>query len=552
MNLPGPRALRPREAVLSALLVFAVALVARIVAASLVVFPKPEDTAYYVEVARNLIEGRALVADALWSYQTPPLTVPREAFEVWLPLPTFLAAIPMVIAGTSFAAAQVSSVIVGALVPVLAWRLAADVAQSRGLTRERSRTLAIGSGLTAAVSLPLLLHSALPDSTMPFAALTLGSSLLMTRILAAARNGEAIRPGGTFLLGLGVLLGLAALTRNEAAWLALAWALLAWFTVRRSRRERLVLIAVPAVVSLAIFAPWAIRDWIVFGSPMPGQALTNALSVSGTDIFAWSDPPTISRYLAVGPAALLEMRLTGLTHNLFNVLLLPGAPLSFVGLVALPWVGRDAALRPLLVVSIVTFLVTSLAFPVATTWGTFLHASAAIQVLLIVAALVALDALLAAIGRRRGWTKPVAWLAPVLTGGGALLFSYVLLPGFGAGSEATAKQFAALDRQMTAAGMPFGSLGPVITDYPVWLSYTTDANGLALPAEPPASVVDLARAFPGTKTVVVLSGNGVWPQVLEAGGPGSECFEEVDIGRPAEPDLALAIEGTRVFRVVCP
>jgi hypothetical protein len=552
MNLPGPRVLSRREAALSALLVFGVALAFRYYAASLVVFPKPEDTAYYVEVARNLIEGRGLVADSLWSYQTPPLVVPRDAFEVWLPLPTFLAAIPMALFGTTFAAAQWSSILVGAVVPVLAWRLGADLAEERGLSRERSRTLALGTGMTAAVSLPLLLHSTLPDSTMPFAALTLAACLLMTRILGRLRDGIPVRLLDPRLLGLGGVLGLAALTRNEAAWLALAWALLAWFARGASRRERVAIIAVPAAVALAIFGPWAIRDWIVFGSPLPGQALTNALSVSGTDIFAWSDPPTVSRYLAAGPARLLDMRVVGVRHNLLDVLLLPGAPLSFVGLAALPWTGRDRALRPLIVVSIVTFLVTSLVFPVATTWGTFLHASAAIQVLLIVSSLLALDALLAAVGRRRGWTKPVAWLAPTLTAGGAILFSAVLLPGFGAGSEATSKQFTALDRQMTAAGLPFASLGTVITDYPVWLSYSTDANGLALPAESPESVVDLARAFPGTRIVVVLSGNGVWPQVLDAGGPGSECFEAVDIGRPAEPDLALAIEGARVFRVVCP
>ena len=107
-----------REAVLSALLVFAVALIVRAYFAAQIVFPKPEDTAYYVGVARNLLEGRGLVSDALWSYATPPLVFPRPAFEVWLPLPTFLAAIPMAIFGTSFAAAQVSSVLVGAIVPV--------------------------------------------------------------------------------------------------------------------------------------------------------------------------------------------------------------------------------------------------------------------------------------------------------------------------------------------------------------------------------------------------------------------------------------------------
>jgi hypothetical protein len=83
------------------------------------------------------------------------------------------------------------------------------------------------------------------------------------------------------------------------------------------------------------------------------------------------------------------------------------------------------------------------------------------------------------------------------------------------------------------------------------MSYTTDAYGLALPAEAPISVVDLARTF-GATTVIVLSGNGVWPQVLDEGGKGSECFEEIGIGQPPDPDDARAIAGTRVFRVVCP
>ncbi|MEO5939245.1 MAG: hypothetical protein ABIZ72_00015, partial [Candidatus Limnocylindrales bacterium] len=132
-----------REAVLTAVALYAIALVVRAVSASLVVFPIPEDTAYYVSVSRHLVEGRGLVADALWSYQTPPLVFPRPAFEVWLPLPSYLMALPMLVLGTSFQAAQVMPVVVGAFVPVLAWRLAADVAAELDLPIGRARTLAI-------------------------------------------------------------------------------------------------------------------------------------------------------------------------------------------------------------------------------------------------------------------------------------------------------------------------------------------------------------------------------------------------------------------------
>jgi hypothetical protein len=275
------------------------------------------------------------------------------------------------------------------------------------------------------------------------------------------------------------------------------------------------------------------------------------LSVHGTDIFAWGDPPTLARYLAVGPARLIEMRVDAILHNLLSVLLIPDAPLSFIGLIALPWVGRDRAMRPLVLASAMTFLVTALVFPIATTWGTFLHASGAVHILLIVCALLALDALIARLGRWRGWTRPVAWLAPTLTVSGALLFSVGFLPYFGGSSQGTARQFEALERQMAAAGMPLGSAGPIITDFPIWLSYTSGANGLALPAESPANVLDLARTF-GATTVIVSGGNGVWPAILDDGAPMSECFEETDIGVPPDPEAADALAGTRVFRISCP
>ena len=130
-----------REAWLSVLIVTVVALAVRIWAASFITFARPEDTAYYVGVARNLVSGAGLVTNAIWSFGTPPLEFPRPAFEVWLPLPSLLAAAPMTFLGTTFAAAQWSSILVGTLVAVLTWRLAADVAAEQDLEPGRARTL---------------------------------------------------------------------------------------------------------------------------------------------------------------------------------------------------------------------------------------------------------------------------------------------------------------------------------------------------------------------------------------------------------------------------
>ena len=122
----------------------------------------------------------------------------------------------------------------------------------------------------------------------------------------------------------------------------------------------------------------------MFGNPLPGQAVTNALSVSGFDIFAWNDPPTLARYLAAGPAGLLEMRVDG--HQPQPVQ--RPAAARRPGLAHRPAraavAGPRRALRPVLLDGLLTFLATSLLFPVATTWGTFLHAAAGHVLLLIV------------------------------------------------------------------------------------------------------------------------------------------------------------------------
>jgi hypothetical protein len=531
----------------------AIALAVRILAATVVTFPIPEDTAYYFGVARNLVEGRGLVSDALWSFQTPPLQLPRAAFEVWLPLPSLIAAVPMTILGATFRAAQIMPVVASTLIPILAWALAWLIAVERNLPRNRARIVAIGAGLTAAVELPLALHGTLPDTTALFAVFALVACILMARLIGEPRGA---RWRDVRLVGLGVAIGLAALTRNEALWLAVTWAGVAWWFARREidARTRLRMVLIPGTVAAVIFLPWALRDWAAFGSPLPGQAVANAFSVTGFDIFAWQDPPTLSRYLAQGPTALLSARGDGFTHNLLSVLLLPSFPVGWIGIAALPWFGRGRTLRPLLGFSLLTFAVTTLVFPVATTWGTYLHAAGATHVLLIVSCLFALDAAIVRIGSRRHWTNPVAWLGPALTVSVALMFTAIFLPGFGAQSRDIAARYEALARQLAVVGRPVSTLGPVISDFPIWFAEGERAPALGLPDESPQNVLSLARAFPGTQYLVMSSTeHGRWPEVLQSGGPGAECFHEVDLAlAPADGATQAALAGTHVWELACP
>jgi hypothetical protein len=544
-----------REAWLSAGGVFLVALAVRAWAAAQVPFPIPEDATYYWGVARNLVEGHGLVSDALWSYATPArdpatgtfgLFFPRPAFEIWLPLPTLLAAVPMVLLGsTAYAATLPVPVLLGALIPVLAWRIGADLAAERGLPPGRARTLAVGSGLVSAVALPLVLPSALLDSTVPFGVAALAACVLGTRLLRDPRGAQA---RDLRLLALGLALGFAALARNDAIWVALTWAGLAWWRGPAGRPERARLVLIPAFVALIIVAPWLVRDWLVFGSPLPGQAISNAWARTGFEIFAWNNPATLAGYLAAGPAAWVGDRVGGFWHNLVNVLLLPGMPIAAIGLGALPWVARSRSLRLLVVSAAATFAVTTLVFPVQTTWGTYLHAALPACVLLIVSGLAALDSLLAWVGRRRAWTRPVAWLGPLFAGAGALLFLGLGIPSYGNNAANTEARYAALTSRFAAAGDPLDATVPVIANHPIWVAEANRVPALALPDEPVSSVLEIARTF-GARYLVLDGTNGTWPARL-ATDPDARCLAPL-----ALPPIRGVPAGTAdfsVYRIACP
>jgi hypothetical protein len=541
-----------REAWLSAGLIFGVALLVRAWAAAQMPFPTPEDATYYWGAARNLVEGHGLASNAIWSYATPardPLTgsfglfFPRPAFEIWLPLPALLAAIPMALLGsTAYGPALVAPVLTGALVPVLAWRIGLDVAEERGLTPERARTLGLGSGLVAAFWLPLVLPSAVLDSTATYGVPALAACLLMVRLVR--------RPPARLLdarvITLGLAIGIAYLSRNEAVWIGFAWVVIAAWSYRGRGVRRIVgPIAVAGLAALLVMSPWLVRSWLTFGSPLPGQAALNAFSLTGYDIFAWADRPTLARYLAAGAGELLDQRATAFGHNLVDVLTVPGFPISLLGLIALPWMGRARALRPLLLLAVLTFGATTLFFPVATTWGTFLHASIPPLVLLLVTGLAGLDAGIAAVGRRRRWTRPVAWLGPLFAGLAALLFMSTGIPAYAAQAAGIEGSYTALAARFAALGDPLDPSVPVISNHPIWVAEADRVRALALPDEPVSSVLEIARMF-GARYVILDGEAGGWPARL-ATDPDARCLAPVSL-----PGAGTAPDPFRVYRVACP
>jgi hypothetical protein len=520
--------LRRREAIVPAGLAAATAVLTW-AAAALVTFPLTEGSAYYVTVARNLAEGRGLVIDALWSYATPPLVLPRPAFELWQPLASLVMAVPMTVLGSSFAAAQLAYVALGAALAPLVWLLARQAAAHLALPSSRANWVAVGAALLAVLGGPVLLAVAAPDSTLPFAVLGVAACLAMP---AAARG----RRGA--LVALGILLGFAYLTRMEAIYLGLTFALFVALA-GADLRTWLTRVAAVAATGALVVLPWWIRDLSVFGTPFPTQIGDNLWLTSNEQIFGYAVHPSLAGFTAQGIGGIVGNIVNALGYQLVDTLLVPGGVAIAGGLLTV-LIGAPLARHPsgprrlagsslgaLLVSGTITFVVTAVLFPIATLWGTFSHGAGPLLVGLSVAAVLGLDEVVERIGRRRGWRRNNAWLAPCALV--ALTLPIALLQVTGAArqsrdqSQVISQTATDLQAAFVTAQVPADS--PVMTNRPIWLSEALGGSTLALPPEPLSDVLRLARDF-GARSVVVFDS---YPTPLLDTGT-IPCFTSLPVG----------------------
>lgn len=510
---------------------YAFALIVRLVAAVEMPFPTTEPSAYYVDVAQNLVAGHGLVSDAVWSYATAPLEVPKPAFTLWLPMSTFVSAAAMTVVGDSFWAAQLGHSLLGALVAPLAWAIGREAANAQGLDSRRGRAVAISAGLLAAVLSPLVLGSVVPDSYTPFTVFTLASALFVPRVIGARDGHDDVMPPSIVAgLGLGLAMGLAYLSRQEVVWLGLTVLLMqgmvmSWRPTGARLREAVQRLWPVLVGGLLVVVPWMVRNLVDLGTPMSGQAIDNMFLVDNDDIFAFGQPPDVASYLAQGAYEVVRNPFEAIYDGLVDVLVMPAFPVGLVGLVTIvamrraPFLRRPTGLMAVLLSGLLIFVTTALLFPVATLAGTFGHASGALLVGLAVVAAVGADALLARISAAREWDRPNVIIGPITLVSMALLMTGFQVALFGTQSRDRQAQIVAVASSLEEVAAERGVELPatIITDHPMWLADATGGYAIALPDEEVASVQELAELF-DAPWVVVIDERGRYPEALLTDG----------------------------------
>ncbi|MEN4012723.1 MAG: hypothetical protein ROW48_11855 [Bellilinea sp.] len=358
------------------------------------------DAAYYAAGGARIAQGLGETEPYLWNYLSNPSGLPAPSFTYWMPLPAILAAVGMILGqSTDYGWSKLAFVLLAGWLPVLSVFLAKKVLRNP-VNAWIAGGLAVFPGIYA-------VYISTPESFTPYlvgGAFFLASAFFVEwKVLRVFSN----IPRFVFL---GMVAGWMHLSRADGIlWLGFGFLVLFWRARTLASQNRLR-VAIAWSLSLVFgyslwMGVWYWRNLSIFGSLFaPGSNRTLFLT-DYNQTFAY--PPDIvnmAAWLASGASEILSARLDALLINLQNLLAVQGAvvllPLTAIGF----WIHRrEASVRLVLLVSVVTLGLMTVVFPFAGSRGGYLHSASSTQVFFWVMAAAGLDEIVRWGKQARGW-----------------------------------------------------------------------------------------------------------------------------------------------------
>jgi 4-amino-4-deoxy-L-arabinose transferase-like glycosyltransferase len=548
----------------SLLILFLLALLVRVVAVLPQSQPSYMDAAYYYDIALNLAHGQGLTEPFLWNYLDNPAGLPHPSHLYWMPLPTLVAWLGLMLFGQTYRAAQLPFAILSALLPLVSYWVALQTTGSR-----RHAWLA---GLLTVFSGFYVLYWSHTDNFTPFALAGSLSLVAAWRASQARRESEMLG----WALGAGILVGLAHLSRADGPLLLVAIAVanikcqISNDKSQNQNHKSQISNGRPPISNLQslisnfqslvsnlrfdiwhltfvilgytlVMLPWFARDWAVAGSPLPATGAQSIWLTTYDDLFSYGRELSPQTYLAWGWSNILRSKLDALWLNTQTLV----AVLSMVFLAPLLLVGAWRLRRhPLYQLAAwygaLLFLAMTFVFTFPGQRGGLLHSGGALLPFIFTAALVGLDATVEwAAARRRRWNARLA----IQMFGTGLVGMAILVSGFlfYRGVLARARQ--------PEAVAPYSALAE-------WLAGRGEANALVMVGDPPGywyygggpSIVVPNEPF--ETTLAVADRYGAQYLVLDANRPAplAALYE----GTATHPRLSLAVSlpgNLHVYRI---
>lgn len=358
------------------------------------------DADYYFAGGVRLADGYGFSERVLWNYLDNPEGIPHPSHAYWMPLASLIASLGMVLTGIKdFSSARLGFFLISALIPPLTAYLSLSITKKAGY--------ALTAGLLAVFSCYYIPYYSTTDTFGIY--MLLGISFFL--LLGHAMTHFDLRNRSLVSAGLGVIAGLAHFSRADGIlWLALA--LLSVLLLGESnKKRRMINFFFVFLGYLLVMAPWFLRNYSVFGTPLaPGG--NHALWLTSYDQ-TYSYPAsklTFDSWLDSGWRAIFTSRLGAMKWNLQTAWAVQGGifllPFIMVGL----WAFRfDLRIKIGVIAWTLIFVLMTFVFPFAGSRGGFFHSGAALQPLWWILVPVGLERIIAWVESKRNWRKGEAF-----------------------------------------------------------------------------------------------------------------------------------------------
>lgn len=322
------------------------------------------DADYYYAGGIRLAQGYGFTETTLWNYLDSPQSLPHASHGYWYPLASLLAALGMVVTGsTSFATAKIGFVLLGGLIgPLMALA---------GYQYSGSRQKGWLAGLLGIFS----------GFYSPFISTTdnYGVCIVLGCALFLLLGGNL--PKKYFYIGL--VIGLLNLARSDSLlWLGTLLLWLLWDGLVKKEVTTTVAGKIGWVVlgySL-VMAPWMARNILVFGSPFSAAGDKVLWLTNYYDTLAWpASRVNLATFLASGWREIFRVRVGVLWTLIQNGFF------AQVGILNIVWFGlgfkkawTEKRVRYFLLSWVLLLGVMGVLFPYAASRGSFFHAGATV------------------------------------------------------------------------------------------------------------------------------------------------------------------------------
>ncbi len=354
-----------------ALLQYCAALIAFLIFSIWIKAPGYMDAEYYTLTAGQIAAGKGLTQPIIWNYLDDPTGLPHPSHTYWMPAPSLVASIGMLITGRE-------DFFSGRLIFIFFAALTAPIAGWMGFRLSGRRFISWLAAVFAVFSGYYAPYTGTVDSFFLVMIGAWGVLYSLDRLIQGA-----VKHAGAFWLLAGVGAGWIYLNRADGLlWLFLVLAMWIWYYRKSLNSGKNWLSLVFILLGFSILTGfWFFRNITIYGSLFVPNVSRSLWMTTYNELFSY--PPetlTFSRWASTGLAVILADRFSALAHNLTAMAAVQTEIVLLPLLITALWNHRkDHLVKMVMAMELTILVVMSFVFPYSGRQGGFLHSSAALQ-----------------------------------------------------------------------------------------------------------------------------------------------------------------------------